>query len=105
MSRSGVDEAVDSIRDDKELAQRVLGDGASALSSFALSDEECSAIVDALRKDFEEAQGDVAGFAQVDVVPVSLNHLMDVGRSFGGGGVPGVGGQAGWIDIFGQSEA
>ena len=77
----------------------------SALSSFALSDEECGAIVDALREDVEEAQGDVAGFAQVDVVPVSLNHLMDVGRSFGGGGVPGVGGQAGWIDIFGQSEA
>ena len=105
MSRSGVDEAVDSIRDDKDLAQRVLADGVSALSSFALSDEECGAIVDALREDVEEAQGDVAGFAQVDVVPVSLNHLMDVGRSFGGGGVPGVGGQAGWIDIFGQSEA
>jgi hypothetical protein len=40
MSRSGADRAVDSIRDDKELAQRVLGDGASALSSFDLSDED-----------------------------------------------------------------
>jgi hypothetical protein len=63
------------------------------------------AIVDALLKDVEEAQGDVTGFAQVDFMSVSLNHLMDVGRSFGGSGVPGVGGQAGWIDIFGQSEA
>ena len=64
MSRSGVDQAVETIHDDKELAQRVFAnEPRPALSSFDLNDEECGAIVDALRKDVEEAQGEVSGFA------------------------------------------
>jgi len=99
MSRSGVDEAVETIRDDKELAQRVFADGAPALSSFDLSDEECGAIVDALRQDVEEAQGEVSGFAQVDFFTLSLNNTIGVGRSFGGGGAPGLGGQKDWVEL------
>jgi hypothetical protein len=109
MSRAGVDQAVETIRDDKELAQRVFGDGASALSSFDLSDEECGAIVGALRKDVEEAQGEVSGFAVDMFMPASLNNLMDVTRSYGGGGGAGKIGQAGWsskgwIDIASPGE-
>jgi hypothetical protein len=104
MSRAGVDQAVDGIRGDKELAQKVLDEGTPALASFDLSDEEQAAIVDALRQDV----GDVSGFAQVDFMP-SLNNLMGVGRSFGGGGAPGVAGHVGWssegwIELQGQSE-
>ena len=97
MSRSGVDQAVETIRDDVELAQRVFVDGTPALSSFDLSDEECGAIVDALRRDVEEAQGEVSGFAVDMFAPAALNNLMGVGRSFGGGGTGKVG-QTGWIE-------
>jgi len=101
-----VDQAVETIRDDKELAQRVFGEGAPALSSFDLSDEERSAIVGALRKDVEEAHGEVSGFAVDMFMPASLNNLMDVGRSLGGGGGAGKIGQVGWsskdwIDVQG----
>jgi hypothetical protein len=98
MSRSGVDQAVETIRDDKELAQRVFADGPPALSSFDLSGEESEAIVDALPQDVEEAQGEVSGFAVDMFAPASLNNLMGVGRSLGGGGGAGKVGQAGWID-------
>ena len=98
MSRSGVDQAVETIRDDKELAQRVFVDGAPALSAFDLSEDECGAIVDALRRDVEEAPGEVSGFAVDMFVPAALNNLMGVGRSFGGGGAAGKVGQTGWVE-------
>ena len=109
MSRAGVDQAVEGISEDKDLAERVLGDGASALTSFDLSDEEQMAIVAALRRDVEEAGGEVSGFAQVDFFAVSPNNLMAVGRSFGGAGMPGGGSQtgwheAGWIELNSQTE-
>ena len=109
MSRAGVDQAVDTIRGDKELAQRVCTDGAPALSSFDLSDEESGAIVGALRKDIEEAPGEVSGYAVDMFMPAGLNNLMDVGRSFGGGGGVGKFGQTGWsaegwIEVPSQQE-
>ena len=97
MSRSGVDQAVETIRDDKELAQRVFAERrAGAVVLRPQRRGVRSAIVGALRKDVEEAQGEVSGFAVDMFTPAGLNNLMDVGRSFGGGGGAGKIGQAGW---------
>jgi hypothetical protein len=108
MSRASVDQAVDWIQDDRELAERVASEGSPALAQFDLDDEEQQAIVDALRRDLQEAGGEVSGFAQVDFMP-SLGNLIGVGRSFGGGGSPGLGGQTGWssegwIEVSSQQE-
>ncbi|HXX90167.1 MAG TPA: hypothetical protein VEI83_08100 [Acidimicrobiales bacterium] len=98
MSRAGVDEAVDRIRGDRELAGAVVEDGADALSSFDLTDDERAAIVDALRLDVEEATSEVSGFAFGGFeMAMPLNNLIGVGRSLGGGGVTRPGG-AQWVD-------
>jgi len=83
MSRAGVDEAVEGIREDKGLAQKVFSEGASALATFDLSGDEQTAIVDALRRDVEEAGEEVSGFSIS--WGFGLDNVIGVGRNLGGG--------------------
>jgi len=101
MSRTGVDETVERLRVDRDLAQAVVAEGAPALAATDLTEEERTAIVDALRLDVEEALGEVTGFAQggIDLGAIHLTNLAEVGRSFGGGTMPSaMGGHAGWVE-------
>jgi hypothetical protein len=86
MSRSGVDEAVERIQDDRSLVAAILTEGGSALSSFDLSDAERDALVVALRRDAEAAgmtaDDEVASFSY----SFAFTNVLGVGRDIGGGG-------------------
>jgi hypothetical protein len=108
MSGRGVEEAVEQIRVDEQLAHRVVDQGAPALGGFELTDDEASAVVDALRLDVG-AGSEVEGFSFS--WGASLDNLIGVGRQLGvqtPGGTQSAGwiehgrGSEGWIDRPGQ---
>ena len=82
MSGAGVESAVEQIRMDQELARRVVDDGAPALAGFDLTDDEASALVEALRLDVGNAFDEVSGFG---IMPTGLplTTLIGVGRQLG----------------------
>jgi len=96
MSAAGVDEAVERIRADHELAAAAVADGPDALGAFDLTDDEAGAVIDALRQDVEAALGEVSGFDLAPFGSIPLTNLIGVGRQFGSGGPGTV--TSGWIE-------
>ena len=96
MSAAGVDEAVERIRDDHELAADVVADGPSALGVFDLTEDEAAAVTDALCLDVEDALGEVSGFDMAPFGSIPLTNLIGVGRQFGSGGPGNL--STGWIE-------
>jgi hypothetical protein len=96
MSGRGVEDAVEQIRVDEDLARQVVAAGAPALGAFDLTDAEATAVVDALRLDLgvRGDDDDVEGFSLSFGMP--LDNLIGVGRQLG---VQNLGGPqaAGWI--------
>jgi len=104
MSGAEVESAVEQLRADEELARRTVTEGAPALAAFDLTDEEASALVEALRLDVGDSFDEVSGFAMPGGLP--LTNLIGVGRQFGVHDLSGRGGdwsshglgQEGWIE-------
>ena len=104
MSGRGVEDAVEQIRVDEDLARWVAVDGVPALGAFELTGPEATAVVDALRLDLGVGDDEVAGFSFSFGVP--LDNLIGVGRQLGvqhlggddGGRVDRQRGNDGWIE-------